>query len=79
MCEHGVTSTSRRTVMSDELIARPDSCPRPGVIEAFDAGWNAHEVGLERETVAVFAADPAARPWALMAWDVRQKLAQGKQ
>ena len=53
-------------------IERPDSCPREGQIEAFDAGWNAHEVGLSRETTRVFSASP---DWAVLAWDVRNNLA----
>ena len=60
------------------LLERPASCPRPGLVDGFDAGWNAHEVGLSRESVQVFATDPEARAWALMAWDARQKLSEGE-
>ena len=50
---------------------RPDSVPKEGEIEAFDAGWNAHYEGLARETVKVLAiAD--VHGWALLAWDTRQ-------
>jgi hypothetical protein len=50
------------------MIERPDSCPKEGQIEAFDAGWNAAKVGLSRETVAVIS-HPSAKEWALLAWD----------
>ena len=52
-------------------LERPEACPKPGVVEAFDAGWDAHEVGIERATVEVFT--PASgRGWALLGWDARQ-------
>lgn len=51
--------------------ARPDACPAPGMVDAFDAGWNAHEVGLGRETVSVLSPTPYARGWALLAYDTR--------
>lgn len=64
----------------ESLFARPASCPAIGQIGAFDAGWNAHEVGLSREMVKALAGiaedDEQARQWALMAWDVRQKLTE---
>jgi hypothetical protein len=57
------------------MIERPAAAPREGEVAAFDAGWNAHEVGLERETVRVLAAGPG-RDWALLAWDTREALAR---
>lgn len=51
-------------------VARPPSVPAEGQIEAFDAGWDAQEVGLDRETVAVLA-HPSGRSWALLGWDSR--------
>lgn len=56
-------------------IERPDACPREGQIEPFDAGWNAHEVGLSRETVRVLASDPG---WALLGWDIREHVATNR-
>ncbi len=50
------------------MTARPPSVPPEGVVPAFDAGWNAAEVGLSRETVAVIAA-PDAHGWALIGYD----------
>lgn len=50
-------------------VQRPNAAPADGVVPAFDAGWYAHEVGLDRETVIVLAAD---RDWALLGWDSRQ-------
>lgn len=61
---------------SAATVPRPASCPEEGQIEAFDAGWNAHEVGLGRESVELFA-HPAGRAWALMAWDIREKVSRG--
>jgi hypothetical protein len=56
-----------------KIIERPQSVPREGQVPAFDAGWNAHRLGLERETVRVLT--PASgRGWALLGWDVRAKL-----
>jgi len=55
-------------------IERGSSMPKEGVVPAFDAGWNAHEVGLERNTVSVLA-HPTGREWALMGWDSRQLVA----
>ena len=37
---------------------------------AFDAGWNAHEQGIARETVML--APPSGRRLALLGWDVRR-------
>lgn len=54
-------------------VERPRSVPAVGVVPAFDAGWNAHEKGLSRETVRVLAADPG---WALLGWDTRELLSQ---
>lgn len=50
-------------------VPRPAAAPVEGLIEPFDAGWNAHRVGIERETVEVLAADPG---WALLGWDMRE-------
>lgn len=49
-------------------VMRPSSCPAPGAVPAFDAGWLAHELGMARETVAVLSAGPR---WALLGYDVR--------
>lgn len=56
-------------------MKRPDSCPAPGVVPAFDAGWKAHEVGLGRETVEALTPAPA-QGWTLMGYDVRKRLAE---
>ncbi len=53
---------------------RPESCPKEGMVPAFDAGWNAHKVGLGRETVEVLS-HPSGRSWALMGYDVRALIA----
>jgi len=55
------------------MIERPRSCPEPGVILAFDAGWNAHELGMDRDTVLVLT-DPSGLKWALLGYDIRRKL-----
>lgn len=47
---------------------RPSSVPAEGVVAPFDAGWEAHAVGLERKTVEIFSPDPE---WALLGWDTR--------
>lgn len=65
--------------MSEVQIERPPSVPAEGVIEAFDAGWRAHEVGLDRETVRVLSSTEYVRGWALLAWDVRQKLVERRE
>lgn len=54
-------------------VERPQSCPTRGEVPAFDAGWDAHETGLERETVAILT-PPSGRAWALMGWDARNGL-----
>jgi hypothetical protein len=54
--------------MDEPEVQRPASVPAEGVIAPFDAGWEAHAAGLERETVSVLAAD---RSWALLGWDCR--------
>lgn len=51
---------------------RPRSCPAEGVVPAFDAGWYAHEIGLDRETVEMLAADPE---WSLLGWNARRSAA----
>lgn len=52
-------------------VVRAASVPAEGQIPAFDAGWDAHALGLERETVRVLT-PPSGRAWALLAWDTRQ-------
>ena len=54
-------------------IERPASVPQFGTVPAFDAGWEAHEVGLERETVEVLS-NPGNRAWELLGWDIREAL-----
>lgn len=54
-------------------LARPEACPKPGQVEPFDAGWNAHEVGLSRRTVELLAAD---KGWALLGYDTRALVAE---
>lgn len=53
-------------------VERPISCPAPGIVPAFDAGWNAHEIGLARETVELLAVSP----WALLGYDARQTVSR---
>lgn len=67
----GVSVADRDT--REGAIERTAACPQPGVIPAFDAGWNAHEIGLERETVRVLSASPE---WALLGYNIRAKLAE---
>jgi len=54
------------------VIERTDAMPAEGLIEPFDAGWHAHEIGLGRKTVALLSADPG---WALLGYDCRALLA----
>lgn len=57
-------------------MIRPRSVPTEGVVPAFDAGWNAHEVGLSLSTVLTFA--PASgRGWAVLGWKAREAVAKG--
>jgi hypothetical protein len=49
-------------------VERPAAAPREGQIQPYDAGWNAHRVGLERSTVEALARD---RGWALLGYDSR--------
>lgn len=56
-------------------VTRTDAMPREGLVEPFDAGWNAHEVGLDRETVEVLS-QPDARKWALLGYDCRAQQAK---
>jgi hypothetical protein len=63
--------------MSDDMYApdeieRPLSCPERGLVPAFDAGWDAQRLGIERETVLVLTQGRDA--WALMGYDIRDKL-----
>ena len=50
-------------------VQRPDACPKPGQVQAFDAGWEAHEKGISRESVRVFT---NGNGMALLAWDIRE-------
>lgn len=50
-------------------MERPASCPPVGAIPAFDAGWDAAKIGLDRETVAVLS-HPTGGRWALLGYDV---------
>ena len=54
-------------------IERPESAPALGHVPSYDAGWNAHEVGLDRKTVEVLSPDPG---WAVLGWDMREMLAK---
>lgn len=53
-----------------DALERPRGCPRPGVVPSFDAGWDAHRMGLSRATVEAVAAD---KGWATLGWDARQQ------
>lgn len=68
--------TTGQESLSSPRVERPASVPAEGQIDAFDAGWQAHETGLGRETVRVLSPTHFAREWALLAWDVRQKLVE---
>jgi hypothetical protein len=52
-------------------VPRPDSVPKEGMVEAFDAGWNAHRRGLERTTVQVMTPVSGLK-WALLGYDCRE-------
>lgn len=54
---------------------RPANAPKPGQIESFDDGWNAAEIGLDRETVEI-CAHPTKKDWALLAWDIHHLVKQ---
>ncbi len=54
------------------MIERPKTMPAAGEVAPFDAGWLAHELGFDRETVRLLAADPG---WALLGYDGRAALA----
>jgi len=58
-------------------IQRPLSCPAEGQIPSFDAGWNAHKVGISRKTVEVLSPPmvPGVKSWGVYAWDIRDQLA----
>lgn len=51
-------------------VARPRACPEAGTIPAFDAGWEAHQIGLGRATVQALTVGDA-QGWALLGWDAR--------
>lgn len=57
---------------------RPPSVPTRGLVRAYDAGWDAHRLGLARDTVAALA-PPSGRDWALLGWDTRALIAQRQQ
>lgn len=54
------------------VVERTEAMPAEGVIAPFDAGWHAHEIGLDRDTVRILAADPG---WALLGYDSRAAVA----
>lgn len=54
-------------------LERPRSVPAPGEIAPFDSGWDAHRIGLERQTVEALAAD---KGWALLGWDARETVSR---
>jgi hypothetical protein len=58
-------------------IQRPHSCPIEGQIPSFDAGWNAHKLGISRKTVEVLSPPlmPGVKSWGVYAWDIRDQLA----
>lgn len=58
---------------SESLLPRPISVPKEGEVPSFDAGWNAHQIGISRESVRVLAADPG---WALLGYDARATVVQ---
>jgi hypothetical protein len=58
---------------AEPSVSRPSSVPAVGQVPAYDAGWNAQEIGLERETVRVLT-PPSGRGWALLGWDTRAAL-----
>jgi hypothetical protein len=60
----------RRASLRADAVQRPYTAPKEGVVEAFDAGWNAHSLGMSRETVRVLT-PPSGVEWALLAWDIR--------
>lgn len=55
-------------------ISRPRSVPSEGQIAPFDAGWNSHELGLERRTVELLTEGSDGRNWALLGYDARSQL-----
>jgi hypothetical protein len=57
------------------VVERTEGMPAEGVVAPFDAGWYAHEIGLDRDTVRVLAADPG---WALLGYDCRAQLSQSR-
>ena len=80
MANRGTGTTPASSLIASlvpETLARPSSVPAEGQVPAFDAGWNAHRLGLERETVEVLS-HPGGREWALMGWDVRAKIEAGQ-
>lgn len=58
-------------------LLRPNSCPVEGQIEAYDAGWNAFEVGLDRSTVLALA-QPSAKAWAVLGYDTASLVAENE-
>lgn len=61
--------------MQQPELERPSSLPAPGVIGDFDEGWDAHELGLDRQTVEVFV-HPSKRDWVLLGYDARVRLSE---
>ena len=60
--------TAELALGTDPVYEYPTACPKRGTVAPFDAGWDAHEVGLERRTVEALSPD---RGWALLGWDAR--------
>ena len=68
-----VPRASAAELEEEPKVERPAAAPLLGQIPSYDAGWNAHEVGLSRKTVEVLSPDPG---WALLGWDMRALLAK---
>ena len=68
-----VPRASAAELEEEPKVERPAAAPLLGQIPSYDAGWNAHEVGLDRKTVEVLSPDPG---WALLGWDMRALLAK---
>jgi len=68
--------------MNDKMrppdVERADSMPKEGTIPGFDAGWNAHRAGLDRESIKVFAGLGVRDwlNWCLLGWDARAKMVE---
>ena len=60
-------------VAETDDFKRTNAMPLRGVVEPFDAGWDAQKCGLSREASGFFAR-PEAREWVLIGWDCRKAL-----